>query len=59
MMVLDILRKVFFPPTQAREALPQTGEEARRVIEAAFLHVNGIPEGMKKVNREGSIFVLS
>lgn len=58
-MMLDILRKVFFQPTQPREVLPQTGEEARRVVEAAFLHVNGIPEGMKKVNREGSIFVLS
>ena len=52
MIVFNVLRNVFFPPSQ-------TGEEAREVVETAFLHVKGIPDGMKKINREGSIFVLS
>ncbi len=52
MMILNVLRNVFFLPSQ-------TGEEAREVVEAAFLHVTGIPAGMEKINGEGSIFVLS
>lgn len=59
MMILSVLRNIFFSPPQNSEAPPQTGEEAREVVEAAFLHVNGIPDGMEKMNREGSIFVLS
>lgn len=59
MMILNVLRNVFFSASQNSEALSQTGEEAREVVEAAFLHVKGIPAGMEKINREGSIFVLS
>ena len=58
-MILNVLRNVFFSASQNSEALSQAGEEALEVVEAAFLHVEGIPDGMKKINREGSIFVLS
>ena len=58
-MILNFLRSFFPPPSQLSEASFQTGEEAREVVEAAFLNAQGIPDGMEKINREGSIFVLS